>query len=124
MAGCQGPLGCVLPHLHSPKPVGPPVVQSLEVWYACCKLADRLYFGALCARCAWYPHDSAAALGCSVTEKEIVAAIAQQTGRELDARQVSLPEIKTTGSFPATIKLHPDVIGKFQVVVQKEKGTS
>lgn len=66
----------------------------------------------------WY------ACGCSVTEKEIVAAIAQQTGRELDSRLVSLPEIKTTGSFPATIKLHPDVIGKFQVVVQKEKGTA
>ena len=61
---------------------------------------------------------------CSVTEKEIVAAIAQQTGRELDARLVSLPEIKTTGSFDATIKLHPDVTGKFQVVVQKEKGAS
>lgn len=60
----------------------------------------------------------------SVTEKEIVAAIAQQTGRELDSKLVSLPEIKTTGSFPATIKLHPDVIGKFQVVVQKEKGTA
>ncbi|KAK9869053.1 hypothetical protein WJX84_010663 [Apatococcus fuscideae] len=60
----------------------------------------------------------------SVTQKEIVAAIAQQTGRELDARLISLPEIKTTGSFEATIKLHPDVTGKFQVVVQKEKGTA
>ena len=61
---------------------------------------------------------------CSVTEREIVAAIAQQTGRELDSKLVTLPDIKTTGTFEATIKLHPDVIGKFQVVVQKEKGAA
>jgi len=59
----------------------------------------------------------------SVTPAEIVAAIAQQTGRELEKRDVELPEIKTVGTFDARVRLHPEVFGEFKVVVQREKGT-
>lgn len=58
---------------------------------------------------------------CSVTPAEIVAAIAQQTGRELDKRDVELPDIKTVGTYDARVRLHPEVFGEFKVVVQREK---
>ncbi len=58
-----------------------------------------------------------------MTPAEIVAAIAQQTGRELEKRDVELPEIKTVGTFDARVRLHPEVYGEFKVVVQREKGT-
>ncbi|KAK9831994.1 hypothetical protein WJX81_006960 [Elliptochloris bilobata] len=57
----------------------------------------------------------------SVTTAEIVAAIAQQTGRELDKRDVELPEIKKVGTYDARVRLHPEVVGDFKVVVQREK---
>ena len=57
----------------------------------------------------------------SVTPAEIVAAIAQQTGRELDKRDVELPDIKTVGTYDARVRLHPEVFGEFKVVVQREK---
>lgn len=60
-------------------------------------------------------------LACSVTTQEVVDAIEQQTGRAIDKRLVTLPEIKETGTFAATVKLHPEVIGEFKIVVQREK---
>lgn len=57
----------------------------------------------------------------SVTAAELVEAIAQQTGRTLDKKAITLPDIKTLGTFDASIKLHPEVTGSFKVVVQKEK---
>ena len=56
-----------------------------------------------------------------MTPAEIVAAIAQQTGRELDKRDVELPDIKTVGTYDARVRLHPEVFGEFKVVVQREK---
>ena len=56
-----------------------------------------------------------------MTTQEVVDAIEQQTGRQIDKRLVSLPEIKETGTFSATVKLHPEVTGDFKVVVQREK---
>ena len=58
---------------------------------------------------------------CSVTTQEIVTAIFQQTGRNLDKKDVELPEITETGTYPASIRLHPEVLGTFNVVVQREK---
>ncbi len=58
---------------------------------------------------------------CSVTPTEIVEAIFQQTGRQLDKKDVELPEISTLGTYQASIKLHPEVSGNFNVVVQREK---
>lgn len=56
----------------------------------------------------------------SVTAQEIVDAIAQQTGRELNKRDVTLPDIKTLGTFDAEIRLHPKVTGRFKIVVKKD----
>lgn len=61
---------------------------------------------------------------CSVTTAEVIDAIAQQTGRTLNKKDVELPEIKSVGSFDASIKLHPEVIGTFKVVVQREKNVN
>jgi large subunit ribosomal protein L9 len=56
----------------------------------------------------------------SVTTQEIVDAIKQQTGRELNKKDVTLPEISTLGTYDAEIKLHPMVVGRFKVVVKKD----
>ena len=56
----------------------------------------------------------------SVTTGDVVEAIKMQTGRELDRRDVTLPDIKTLGTYDATVKLHPEVFGAFKVVVQKD----
>lgn len=56
----------------------------------------------------------------SVTAQEVVDAIKLQTGRELDRRDFTVPEIKTLGTFEATVKLHPEVVGSFKIVVQKD----
>ena len=58
---------------------------------------------------------------CSVTPTEIVDAIFQQTGRQLDKKDVELPEITHLGTYQASIRLHPEVNGVFNVVVQREK---
>ncbi len=36
-------------------------------------------------------------------------------------QDVELPEIKTIGTYDASVKLHPEVSGTFKVVVQKLK---
>lgn len=56
-----------------------------------------------------------------MTAQEVVEAIEQQTGRQLDRRLVTLPEIKSVGTFDASVKLHPEVVGEFKIVVQREK---
>lgn len=56
----------------------------------------------------------------SVTTQDVVEAIRMQTGRELDKKAVTLPEIKTLGSYETTVRLHPEVLGAFKVVVQKD----
>ena len=56
----------------------------------------------------------------SVTTQDIVDAINQQTGRTLNKKDVTLPEIKTLGTYDAEIKLHPKVSGRFKVVVKKD----
>lgn len=56
----------------------------------------------------------------SVTAVDVVEAIKMQTGRELDRRDVTVPEIKTLGTYDASVKLHSDVVGLFKVVVAKD----
>ena len=56
----------------------------------------------------------------SVTAQEIVDAIQQQTGRELNKKDITLPEISTLGTYEATVQLHPKVVGRFKVVVKKD----
>jgi large subunit ribosomal protein L9 len=56
----------------------------------------------------------------SVTTAEVAEAIRLQTGRELDRREFTVPEIKTLGTYDASVKLHPEVVGQFKVVVAKD----
>lgn len=58
---------------------------------------------------------------CSVTEQEVVDAIEAQTSRKLNKKLIELPDIKKLGTYEATVKLHPNVTGRFKIVVQKEK---
>lgn len=56
-----------------------------------------------------------------MTAQEVVSAIFQQTGRELNKKDVEMPEITEVGTYPVSIRLHPEVAGTFNVVVQREK---
>lgn len=56
----------------------------------------------------------------SVTATEVVEAIRMQTGRELDKKKMTVPEIKELGSYDCSIKLHAEVVGTFKVIVQKD----
>jgi large subunit ribosomal protein L9 len=57
----------------------------------------------------------------TITHKELAQAIQQQTGLEVDKRKIDLPEhIKTLGSHPFVVKLHPTVVAKMSVTVQEE----
>ncbi|GAB4821713.1 hypothetical protein N2152v2_008759 [Parachlorella kessleri] len=56
----------------------------------------------------------------SVSAADVIEAIRMQTGRELDKRTLTLPDIKVLGTYDASVKLHPEVVGQFKVVVQKD----
>ncbi|MDR3561839.1 MAG: 50S ribosomal protein L9 [Negativicutes bacterium] len=54
----------------------------------------------------------------SVTSKDIADALAAQHGVELDKRKIELKDtIKSLGTYPVTIKLHPEVSAQIQVEV-------
>lgn len=57
----------------------------------------------------------------SVTVSEIADAIYQQTGRSVADCEFEVPEIKTVGTYECRVKLHPEVVGTFSIVIQKEK---
>ncbi|MFV0309266.1 MAG: 50S ribosomal protein L9 [Desertimonas sp.] len=54
----------------------------------------------------------------SVTTADIVDAVAEQTGIELERRQVEIDPIKTLGQHQATAKLHVDV--SFPITIEVE----
>ncbi len=57
----------------------------------------------------------------SVTAADLVAAVAQQTGVELERRRLHLAEpIKTVGTHTVPVKLHADV--EFPITVEVVKG--
>ena len=58
---------------------------------------------------------------CSVTKQEIVDAIYQQTGRSIADMELTVPDIKTLGTYECSVKLHPDVTATFNLLIQKEK---
>jgi hypothetical protein len=58
---------------------------------------------------------------CSVTKQEIVDAIYQQTGRSIADFELEIPDIKALGTFECSVKLHPEVTGTFNVLIQREK---
>jgi large subunit ribosomal protein L9 len=53
-----------------------------------------------------------------------VEAIFKQTGQQLNKKDVELPEITTLGTYTASVRLHPEVVGQFNIMVQREKMTS
>lgn len=57
----------------------------------------------------------------AVSKQEVIDAVYQQTSRAVDAADLTIPEIKSVGSFECSVKLHPEVTGTFTVVIQKEK---
>ena len=58
---------------------------------------------------------------CSVTAQEIVDAIARQTNKTLPKEAFTIPEIKETGTYTASVKLHKEVTGTFKILVTKAK---
>lgn len=56
-----------------------------------------------------------------MTNQEVVDAIYQQTGRSVADFELEVPDIKALGTFECSVKLHPEVTGTFNVVIQREK---
>ena len=55
----------------------------------------------------------------SVTAADVAESVEQQTGKALDKKAISVPEISEVGVYDVTVKLHPSVTGEFKVDVQK-----
>ena len=56
----------------------------------------------------------------SISSKEIAAAFKEQNGIEIDKKKIQLPEaLKNFGTYEVTVRLHPQVNGKFRVKVQE-----
>ncbi|GAA3028529.1 50S ribosomal protein L9 [Gordonia defluvii] len=66
-------------------------------------------------------HDSGKLFG-SVTVSDVVGAIKSAGGPAVDKRAVELPKghIKAIGSYPVTVKLHPNVAAIFDLAVVAE----
>ena len=57
----------------------------------------------------------------SVTAAEVCEAVYQQTGRDISALPLEMPEVKALGSYDVSVRLHPEVVGRFTLLVQKGK---
>ena len=57
--------------------------------------------------------------GVSLTAAEVADAVEQQTGKALDKKAITVPDISEVGTYDITVKLHPEVTGEFQLEVQK-----
>ncbi|WP_326550724.1 50S ribosomal protein L9 [Micromonospora sp. NBC_01813] len=58
----------------------------------------------------------------SVTPSEVVDAVRTAGGPALDRRRLELPgHIKSVGTYPVKVKLHPDVTAKFDLSVLQAK---
>ena len=55
----------------------------------------------------------------AVTQQDVVDAVKMQTNRELTKTAITLPEVKTLGSYEVSVKLHPQVTATFTLVVAK-----
>ncbi|NES07811.1 MAG: 50S ribosomal protein L9, partial [Okeania sp. SIO2F4] len=53
----------------------------------------------------------------TVTDRELVEVIKENTGQEIDRRGVTLPEISKVGFYKAEIKLHPEVTAEVEIQV-------
>lgn len=55
----------------------------------------------------------------AITNKEISAALKEQTGLDIEKKKISAEAIKTTGEKTVTVKLHPKVSAKLKVIVEQ-----
>lgn len=56
----------------------------------------------------------------SVTTQDVADAVYQQTAQQLDKRMMAVPSnINALGEYEVSVKLHPDVTGRFKVVVAR-----
>jgi large subunit ribosomal protein L9 len=58
----------------------------------------------------------------SITAQDVVDAVKQQTNQELVRANVTVPEIKTLGTYAVSVRLHPAVTAQFNIVVSKLAG--
>lgn len=56
-----------------------------------------------------------------MTTQEVAEAIARQTNQTLPKENFDLPDIKETGTYTASVKLHKEVTGQFKIVVSRAK---
>lgn len=57
----------------------------------------------------------------SVSSKEIVEALKQQSGIEIDKKKIKLPEaLKNLGTFEVKVRLHPEVTAELAVKIVAE----
>ena len=57
----------------------------------------------------------------SVSSKEIVAAVKEQMGLDVDKKKIQLKEtIKSLGTHNVPVKLHPEVTAELKVIVKEE----
>lgn len=57
----------------------------------------------------------------SVTKEEVCEAVYQQTGRDISKLELEMPDVKALGGYEVSVRLHPEVVGRFQLLVQKGK---
>ena len=112
------------------------VIQILNEDFAICRamMASFMFFGRrVCVRVS---HSSGMSTNlllrvksnmtrklvcCSISAQEVLQAIESQTGRKLDSDMLDLPTMKKLGTYEISAQLHPNVVGKFKVLVQKQK---
>ncbi len=56
----------------------------------------------------------------TVTDREIAQLITERAMLEIDRREITVPDIKQTGTYDVSIKLHPEVIAILKVQVVPE----
>ena len=61
---------------------------------------------------------------CSVTAQEVVSAISRQTNKTLPKEYFTIPDIKETGTYEASVQLHKEVTGTFKIQISKAKQAS
>mgnify|MGYP001043413314 CR=1 FL=1 len=53
----------------------------------------------------------------TVTDREVGAAIEAATGKDVDRRSITVPDISKTGFYKVQVKLHPDVTAEVEIQV-------
>ncbi|MGB3542702.1 50S ribosomal protein L9 [Rubrivirga sp.] len=58
----------------------------------------------------------------TVTTAQVVEEL-KSVGFDLDRRKVSMEDVKTTGVYPATVRLHPEITAEVKVTVVAEEAS-